>query len=54
MMATKQPDGNERLDAHLHGEFVKELVKGDWPAGRNHTKSATVVIEHPARNHELN
>ena len=26
MMATKQPDGNERLDAHLHNEFVKEPV----------------------------
>jgi hypothetical protein len=53
MMATKPPDGNERLDAHLHGEFVKELLKRDSPAGRSHTKSAS-VIERPDRNHELN
>jgi hypothetical protein len=33
-MATKPPDGNERLDAHRRGEFVKEPVKKDLPPGR--------------------
>ncbi len=27
MMATKPPDGNERLDAHLRCEFVQDLCK---------------------------
>jgi len=53
MMAAKPPEGNERLDAHLHSEFVKEPVKRDAPAVRSHTKPATVVIERPDRNHEL-
>jgi len=54
-MATKPPDGNERLDAHLRGEFVKECVKKrlaarQAAAARNQPPWLNVLIG----NHEMN